>query len=158
MLWREPLASGPPSWAPRLWGHLCAAAAAAMLMGACSSGNGGSPTAPGNAAVVTINIVSSSGAGAYTPSPAKVATGADVLLKNYTHDLHHIVMNDGSTDFGEIPAGGSTTRRLTTSGGDYHCTIHATMVGSINGQQPQEPRACDPAFYDLSFCCGGFYC
>ena len=49
-------------------------------------------------------------------------------------------------------------RRLTTGGGDYHCTIHQTMVGSINGQTLIEPRPCDPAFYDLSFCCGGFYC
>ena len=139
------------------WVRLVAMAAAAAVISACSAGDAGSPTSPGSASVVTINIVSS-GTSAYTPNPAKVSTGANILLKNYTVDVHHIVMNDGSADFGEIAPGDSTMRRLTTGGGDYHCTIHQTMVGSINGQVGAEPRPCDPAFYDLSFCCGGFYC
>lgn len=63
---------------------IVAVAAAATVMGACSAGDGGgSPTAPGSASVVTINIVSS-GSSAYTPNPAKVSTGANILLKNYT--------------------------------------------------------------------------
>jgi hypothetical protein len=67
-------------------------------------------------------------------------------------------MDDGSVDFGDIAAGGSSERELRTGGGNYHCTIHRTMVGSINGQLPAEPRRCDPNFYDLSHCCDGFYC
>ena len=141
----------------RRWLYTAAMASAAAMAGACS-GDGGSPTGPGNGSVVTINIVSSSGNSAYTPNPAKVSTGANILLKDYTAEAHHIVMNDGSADFGGIAPGASMMRRLTTGGGDYHCTIHPTMVGSINGPAPSEPRACDPAFYDLSFCCGGFYC
>ena len=141
----------------RRWLSVVAIGVATAVLGACSAGDGGSPNAPGSGSVVTINIVSS-GTGAYTPNPAKVSTGANILLKNYTAEAHHIVMNDGSADFGGIAPGASMMRRLTTGGGDYHCTIHPTMVGSINGPAPSEPRACDPAFYDLSFCCGGFYC
>jgi hypothetical protein len=80
------------------------------------------------------------------------------MLKNFTNETHHIVMDDGSVDFGDIAAGGSSERELRTGGGEYHCTIHRTMVGSINGQLPAEPRRCDPNFYDLSHCCDGFYC
>ena len=132
-------------------------AAVVALLSACSAGDHANPTAPGNASVVTINIVSS-GASAYTPNPAKVSTGASVVLKNYTADTHHVVMDDGSADFGEIAPGASSMTRLTTAGGSYHCTIHPTMVGSINGSLPVDPQPCDPAFYNLSFCCAGFYC
>ena len=58
------------------------------------------------------------------------------MLTNYTTETHHIVMDDGSVDFGEIAAGGSSERELRTGGGNYHCTIHRTMVGSINGRAP----------------------
>jgi len=146
-----------PAHPVRRWLAIVAVAGAAAVAAACSAGDASSPTAPGTGSVVTINIVSS-GSSAYTPNPAKVSTGANILLKNYTADAHHIVMDDGSADFGDIAPGASMMRRLTTGGGDYHCTIHQTMVGSINGQAPIEPRPCDPAFYDLSFCCGGFYC
>jgi plastocyanin len=126
---------------------VCAVAAA------CSG-----PTAPADASVVTINIVTSAGVQAYTPNPAQVSTGASVVLRNYTTEVHHIVMDDGSSDFGDIAPGASSMRRLTTNGGDYHCTIHQTMVGNLNGRLPAEPRPCDPAFYDLSHCCDGYYC
>ena len=132
-----------------------------IVMCGCGTDQGESltsPTSPGSGSTVTVNIVGSSGNQAYTPNPAKVSTGAMVLMKNYTADAHHIVMDDGSADFGEIAPGKSKMMPLTTSGGDYHCTIHPTMVGSINGRLLIEPRPCDPAFYDLSHCCDGFYC
>jgi plastocyanin len=130
-----------------------------LIVGACAGvGACSGPTSPGENSVVTINIVGSNGTQAYTPNPAQVSTGAIMELRNYTTVSHHIVMNDGSADFGDIAPGGSGTRRLTTNGGDYHCTIHQTMVGNINGRLPTEPRPCDPAFYDLSHCCDGYYC
>jgi plastocyanin len=48
--------------------------------------------------------------------------------------VHHIVMNDGSFDSGDIgPGGTSPTMRLNSAGGSYHCTIHpTTMFGSVN--------------------------
>src|SRR5688572_26273905 len=125
------------------------------LLSACNSDG---PTAPDAGNVVAINIVGSNGNSAYTPNPAAVAAGSSVLLTNYSSETHHIVMDDGSLDFGEIAAGRSSERELRSGGGTYHCTIHRTMVGSINGQLPPEPRRCDPNFYDLSHCCDGFYC
>ena len=138
--------------AARRWARILIVGACAGVA-ACSG-----PTSPGDNSVVTINIVGSTGSQAYTPNPAQVSTGAMVVLTNYTTVAHHIVMNDGSADFGDIAPSGSSARRLTTNGGDYHCTIHQTMVGNINGQLPAEPRPCDPAFYDLSHCCDGYYC
>jgi plastocyanin len=131
------------------------AVALAALLGAC--GSGGGPAGP-DGDTVAINIVGSNGNAAYTPNPAKVSAGSHVMLTNYTTETHRIVMDDGSLDFGEISAGGSSERELRTGGGNYHCTIHRTMVGSFNGQLPPEPRRCDPNFYDLSHCCDGFYC
>ena len=127
----------------------------------CAGGESGStatPTSPATTSTVTVNIVTSHGSQAYTPNPAHVSTGSLVLMKNYTTDAHHVVMDDGSADFGEIAPGGSRMLRLTTAGGGYHCTIHQTMVGSINAPILEGPRPCDPAFYDLSNCCGGYYC
>ena len=144
--------SPAPGW--RRWLAVPTAALAAIV-GACAGA--GTPTGPdGN--VVAINIVGSTGNSAYTPNPATVSAGASVTLKNFTTERHHIVMDDGSVDFGEIAAGASSERALKSDGGNYHCTIHRTMVGSINGQLPPEPRRCDPNFYDLSHCCDGFYC
>jgi len=124
----------------------------------CACAGGGAPTGPDAGKVVAINIVSSQGNSAYTPNPAQVSTGSYVMLKNFTNEIHHIVMDDGSVDFGDIAVGGSSERELRTERGNYHCTIHRTMVGSINGPLPPEPRRCDPNFYDLSHCCDGYYC
>jgi plastocyanin len=132
------------------------AIALVLLVSACGGSSG--PTAPDGGNVVAINIVGSNGNSAYTPNPAQVAAGASVMLTNYTTETHHIVMDDGSLDFGEIRAGASAERALRTGGGNFHGTSHRTMVGSINGQLPAEPRRCDPDFYDLSHCCDGFYC
>ena len=134
---------------------------ASVAMSGCGDSQTGliaSPTPSGSASTVTVNIVTSHGSQAYTPNPVQVSVGATMLMKNYTAEAHHVVMDDGSADFGEIAPGGSFMARLTTAGGGYHCTIHQTMVGSINAPLLEGPRPCDPAFYDLSHCCDGFYC
>jgi len=141
-----------PEW--RRWLVVPVAALASFL---CACAGGGTPTGPDGGKVVAINIVGSQGNSAYTPNPAKVSAGSYVMLKNFTNEAHHVVMDDGSVDFGDIAAGGSSERELRTDGGNYHCTIHRTMVGSINGPLPPEPRRCDPNFYDLSHCCDGYY-
>ena len=51
-----------------------------------------------------------------------------------TGDSHHIVMDDGSGDAGNIgPNASSTAIPLKGSAGTHHCTTHPTMVGTING-------------------------
>lgn len=105
---------------------LCATALWAVGCG----GGGASPTTPSGS--VTVNIVSSAGNGAFSPNPVQAATGTTVAWKNNTNDLHHLVMDDGSA-IGDVAPGATLTTSLKGAGGNYHCTNHPTMVGSING-------------------------
>jgi len=88
--------------------------------------------APNGAATVT--IMGQNGALSFTPNPAPITQGALVVWRNADSTVHRIVMNDGSFDSGDIgPGGMSATMRLSSNGGNYHCTIHpTTMFGSIN--------------------------
>jgi plastocyanin len=97
------------------------------------------PTGGGSGAV-TIDIVASSGNQAFNPNPVQAAAGTMLVWKNDTTELHHIVMDDGSADFGNIaPGAASTAMAVPGSGGTYHCTIHPSMVGSINGDSAPQP-------------------
>jgi plastocyanin len=91
------------------------------------------------AGAVTVNIVGLAGSGAFSPNPVQASSGTSILWKNATSEAHHIVMDDG-TLIGDIAPGASLTKPLSGSGGNYHCTIHPTMVGSINGAAaPPDP-------------------
>jgi plastocyanin len=89
-------------------------------------------TAPGGATTVT--ITGQNGAQSFNPNPAPITQGSLVVWRNMDNTVHRIVMNDGSFDSGDIgPGGMSATMRLTSLGGNYHCTIHpTTMFGSVN--------------------------
>ncbi len=82
----------------------------------------------------SVTIMGQNGAQSFTPNPAPIAQGSLVVWRNADSTAHRIVMNDGSFDSGDIgPGGSSATMRLSSSGGNYHCTIHpTTMFGSIN--------------------------
>jgi plastocyanin len=57
--------------------------------------------------------------------------------------VHHIVLNDGSLDSGDIaPGATSAALKLGADGANYHCTIHPGMVGSIK-KSDGAPPACD---------------
>jgi plastocyanin len=106
--------------------------------GGYGGGSGGSPTVPSTPAATTITIVSSNGLGnlganSFSPNPASVTQGTTVAWHNTDSTTHHIVLDNGSLDTGTIaPGATSTAMTLTVSSGTYHCTIHPTMVGSIN--------------------------
>jgi len=70
----------------------------------------------------------------FSPNPAPIPQGSLVVWQNNDNTMHRIVMNDGSFDSGNIAPGAmSTSMRLTSAGGSYHCVVHpATMFGSIN--------------------------
>ena len=72
-----------------------------------------------------------------------------IMWQNNDSVVHRIVMNDGSFDSGNIaPGTTSTTMRLSSSGGSYHCAIHpTTMFGSINVATDTTPPAAPPAGY-----------
>lgn len=117
----------------------------------CGSGSGGgtpTPTGPSTnpppaQASTTVNIVGSSGSGAFTPNPVQVPSGGTIRWTNSTANTHVLVMNDG-TPIGTLAAGASITTTV-GAGGDYRCTTHRSMVGSING--PSAPRPPDEDGY-----------
>jgi plastocyanin len=142
----------------------------ALAMWGCGGGGGGasaSPTAPtptataappaatpttspAGPASVSVSIVSSIGNTAFVPNPVRANTGDTVTFRNTDSTLHHLVMDDGSADLGDI-APGATSRGFTLRSGNatrFHCTLHPSMVGSINGESAPEPTPCnDPYGY-----------
>jgi plastocyanin len=133
---------------------LIAIALAAVALWAMGCGGGGgsystpTPTAPTSSsttpaattpASLTVNIVGTAGSSAFNPNPVQAASGATLAWKNTTSVVHHIVMDSG-TVIGDIAPGATVTTTLSGSGGNYHCTNHPTMVGSINGASaPPDP-------------------
>ena len=102
-----------------------------------------------------INIVGTIGSTAFMPNPTTANMGDQIVFTNTDIRIHHIVLNDG-TDLGEVQPGQSSAPvPLTTPTATYHCTIHPTMVGSINGELPPPPPA-EP-YYPPSDDYGGGY-
>jgi len=123
------------------------AVAIALASWSCGGGGGGSSTliGPDATSTITINIVFSNGLGnlgvqSFSPNPASVSQGAMVVWHNSDSTTHHIVLNDGSLDTGDIaPNGSSPAKILNASTAQYHCTIHPSMVGSINTATSSSP-------------------
>ena len=104
------------------------------------SANPPPPTAAPPPAASTISILGEMGAQSFSPNPASVRQGEMLLWRNTDSVVHHIVLNDGSLDSGDIaPGASSAALRLATDGANYHCTIHPTMVGSINASSGEPP-------------------
>src|SRR5262245_32788246 len=107
---------------------------------------------------VLINIVGSIGSGAFMPNPTTANVGDQITFTNTDLVMHHIVLDDG-TDLGEVQPGQSSVPvALATPTATYHCTIHPTMVGSINGDLPMPPPP-NPYYppYDDGYGYGGGY-
>ena len=115
----------------------------------CQVGCGGGssspagPTTPppgGGGANSTIAIVGQNGSQSFSPNPASVPVGQTVAWRNADSTTHHIVADDGSFDAGTIGPG-ATGVAVTVGNGaiTYHCSIHPTMVGTINGSQGSGP-------------------
>jgi plastocyanin len=116
----------------------------AAAVSASRCGGGGSsnqpPGAPGTANIVTVSIVGIKGNGSYVPDPVATASGDQVMFRNNdTLNTHHIVMDDGSIDFGNLAPGASGQAKGVGVGGNFHCTNHPSMVGSINGAVAPTP-------------------
>jgi plastocyanin len=97
---------------------------------------------------VTVNIMGQRNDQSFSPNPAPIAQGSLVVWQNSDNTVHRIVMNDGSFDSGNIPPGAmSTTMRLTSAGGSYHCVLHpTTMFGSINTATEPTPPTLPPGY------------
>jgi plastocyanin len=135
------------------------ALAGALGLWSCAGG-GGTPAAPSPApaptpappasTTVMVNIVGSIGNQAYRPNPVSANSGDTVMFRNNDATMHHIVLDDGSADLGDVSPG-STSRGVTlrnTNTMNFHCTLHPSMVGAINAAAAPDPKPCpDPYGY-----------
>ena len=117
------------------------ALASAIAVWSCGGG-GGSTTAP-SGSNVTVTIVGTQGNQAFVPNPIQASSGSTVVWKNNDSTTHHIVMDNGSGDSGDVAPGASKTMTLVGSGGSFHCTIHTSMVGSFNAAAAPTPPCPD---------------
>jgi plastocyanin len=114
-----------------------------------SSGNGSNPNAPTQSipGVVTINIVAVNGAQSFSPNPATLPDGQMVVWHNIDSITHHVVLNDRSVDTGDIaPGASSQLMAIAAAGGQYHCSIHPVMVGSVNQDTNTTTAPCQGAY------------
>jgi plastocyanin len=125
------------------------AIASALILCACG-GKSSTSTSPTSSTTVTVNIVGSIGNQAYKPNPIAAATGYTVVFKNNDTAVHHIVLDDGSADLGDL-APGATSNGFSVKNSNqllFHCKNHPSMVGSVNGQTAPDPPPCpDPYGY-----------
>jgi plastocyanin len=98
------------------------------------------PPAPPTPMQVIINIIGSVGNIAFMPNPIQANVGDMIVWMNTDTRLHHIVLDDGITDLGDVaPGQSSAPMALVTPTATFHCTIHPTMVGSINMELAPDP-------------------
>jgi plastocyanin len=118
---------------------LVALVAAAVALPACggssSSPAGPTPTpTPASSADVVITIRGESGGMSFSPNPAAVKVGQTVSWHNADSITHTATQNAGAFDTGSVPPGATSAPvRLMNAGAfDYHCSIHPSMVGTVN--------------------------
>ena len=126
---------------------LGAATSACSGNGYMSAGTNG-PTAPTpitSNGIVTIDVVAINGAQSFSPNPATLPAGQMVVWHNVNNTTHRVVLNDGSVDTGNLaPGASSQPMAIGAASGQYHCSIHPAMIGSIN--QNTAPSSPTPAY------------
>jgi plastocyanin len=128
----------------------------ALLCVSCGGGSGGyggssstpstpttpSPATPANA--ITITITGNKGEQSFSPNPAMCATGQTVVWKNADSITHRIVIQDLGVDTGNLaPGATSQPVALADVSKNYHCSLHPSMVGSLNNAT-NDPGNCGP--------------
>jgi plastocyanin len=113
-----------------------------------SSGSGATPNTPTpstTAGAVTINVVAINGAQSFSPNPATLPAGQLVVWHNVDTITHRVVLNDRSVDTGDLAPGASSEPiAIGSAGGQYHCSIHPAMIGSLN--QSTSSPGCQGAY------------
>jgi len=125
----------------RKYGTMALGIVIASVTAASCGGSKGTGTTPSGNNVV-ISITGENGAQSFSPNPAD-AGGKTVVFKNNDAIVHRVQLNDGSIDTGDI-APGQTSRivSIPSSGTNYHCTIHGTMVGAVLTANDEPPPPC----------------
>jgi plastocyanin len=127
-----------------------AVVAMGLSVGACSgngysNGTNGNPSAPtpAIAGVVTINVVAVNGAQSFSPNPATLPAGQMVVWHNVDTITHRVVLDDRSVDTGDLAPGASSEPLAIAAAGQYHCSIHPVMIGSVNQNTANVPGICE---------------
>jgi plastocyanin len=134
-----------------LWAVGCGGGGGAYSTPTTPSSTPATTPSPGGSANVTVNIVGSSGGAAFSPNPAPATVGQTVAFKNNDGTAHHLVADAGGWDSGNIAPGATSTAMTVSSSSQlkFHCTIHPTMVGAINGAAaPPDPTPNASGGYD----------
>jgi len=83
------------------------------------------------------------GAQSFSPNPAACPAGQMVVFRNADVVTHRVVLDDRSIDTGDIaPGASSQPQPLGAVSKAYHCSIHPSMVGSLNNAPTPEPPPC----------------
>jgi len=90
-------------------------------------------------AAVTINIVGSSGTGAFAPNPLQASVGSTVVWTNKDATVHRIVLDDGTSVGTIAPGQSSAPIAVTAAAVGYRCTLHPSMVGTIQDASVAAP-------------------
>jgi len=113
-----------------------------------TSGNPSTPT-PSIPGVVTVNVVAVNGAQSFSPNPASLPAGQMIVWHNVDSITHRVVLNDRSVDTGNLgPGTFSQPMAIGAAGGQYHCSIHPEMVGSVNQNTANMPPPCQGVYCD----------
>ena len=113
--------------------------AATLGASACGGYGGTAPSAPDGLAAppdgaTVVNVVGEKGTLSFSPNPATVPAGQLVSWHNVDNTIHHVVLNDGRLDAGNIGPGRYSPAMALPAPGGYHCSIHPDMVGTLVGQ------------------------
>jgi plastocyanin len=60
-----------------------------------------------------------------------VPAGRTVVWHNADFDTHHIAVDAGGPDAGDIRPGRFSAPVVVTGAGRYHCVIHPSMTGAL---------------------------
>jgi plastocyanin len=124
-----------------------------LLCLSCGGGSGGyggssstpttpSPATPANAIIIT--IIGNKGEQSFSPNPAMCASGQTVVWKNADSITHRIVIQDLGIDTGDLaPGATSQPASLANVSKNFHCSLHPSMVGSLNSAT-NDPGTCGP--------------
>ena len=113
-----------------------ASVATTLALWACGGYTSSSPTTPTGtsappAGATIIDVVRENGAQSFSPNPATVPVGQLVVWHNVDTVTHHVVLNDGTLDTGNLAPGAFSAPMTLRAVGPYHCSIHPSMVGTI---------------------------
>src|ERR1035437_4234314 len=123
------------------------AVACALALWSCGGGSAPATMPSSTPATTSISIVGISGNTAFSPDVVQASVGDMLVWKNSTSVLHHIVLDDGSVVGDIAPGASSSPLQLKNASGNFHCTIHSTMIGSINAAAPPPPPPCTTPGY-----------